>query len=80
MTVRVQMVKPDKSDDVFINFLASAIGLFLRPAVVMLGLDSARDVFPGIPAVGYWQLFWIVMAFVWVAASFRDHRTNWFSS
>lgn len=76
----IQMVKPERDkDDADVFLLALLIDVFARPAIFMLGLSYAHDLFPVVPAAGYWQCFWIGAAIQWLVAMGKSRRT-WYEN
>lgn len=76
-TLRLQMVKPEKAaDDAWVKVFAAGLEVTGRPAVLMLGLEYTHQLFPVVPAAGYWQCFWIGAAIAWMARTV-DPRKGW---
>jgi hypothetical protein len=76
--IQVQLVKPETSiDDAAVTYIAAMLGLFLRPAILMLGLSNLHDLFPPVPAAGYWQCFWISAALAWLVN--MGPRKTWYA-
>lgn len=76
--LRVQPVAPERDkDDLKNRAIAWLITLFLRPYIVMIGLDVVNTYRPEVPALGYWATMIICLALVEVASIFRDGRRRW---
>lgn len=76
--MRVQPVAPERSkEDLRTSACAWLITLFIRPYILMIGLGTANDYWPEVPALGYWTTMILGIALAEVASIFRDTRRRW---
>jgi hypothetical protein len=76
--LRVQPVPPERDkDDVKIRLGVALVVLFVRPYILMIGLDVANIYWPQVPALGYWAVMVLGIALNELGSVFRDPRRRW---
>jgi hypothetical protein len=76
--VRIQPVEPEppKLRVLIVQVVARFASIaFLGGLFLMLGVNTAHDLYPVIAAVDYWQAVWLTLGLYMVGGAFK--RTPW---
>lgn len=77
--LKVQPVAPERQSWAgnFADFFAGIVVTFISAFFVMVGFGAAHELWPQVPAAGYWTSFLLCLGLSSVGATLRGSRRWW---